>query len=227
MKRTVPLIITLVVGSVLVLADFIPHEPIGGLGDDFSLYFDIIAVFAFLLGAGNLVRVHVNKINRKREDWPFSIVTLTGFGVMLLAGLTKWGNPDGIQGDVAAFGSLFNELYMYIFTPLQASMFALLAFFVGSASYRAFRAKNLEATILLIASFVILMGRTPFGLWLTGGLEGGLAWLQLPNLANWIMDVPNLAGQRAIMIGIALGVISMSLRVILGVERTYLGQDND
>ncbi len=227
MKRTVPLAITFIVGTVLVLADFIPHKPFGNLGDDFSLYFDIIAVFAFLLGGGNLVRVHLTKVNRKKEDWPFSLVTLGGFLVMLAAGIFKINNPDGIQGDVAAFGSLFNDLYLYIFTPLQASMFALLAFFVGSASYRAFRAKNIEATILLIAAFIILLGRTPFGLWLTQDLTGGWSFLQIPTMANWIMDVPNLAGQRAIMIGIALGVISMSLRVILGVERTYLGQDTD
>jgi hypothetical protein len=227
MKRTVPLIITFVVGTVLIVADFIPHRPFGSLGDDFSMYFDIIAVFAFLLGGGNLVRVHISKVNKRKADWPFSIVTLAGFVLMLLAGLTKFGNPGGIQGDIAAVGSLFNDLYMYIFTPLQASMFALLAFFVGSASYRAFRAKSIEATILLIAAFVILLGRTPFGLWLTEGLTGNLEFLQIPNLANWVMDVPNLAGQRAIMIGIALGVISMSLRIILGVERTYLGQDNE
>jgi hypothetical protein len=228
MRRTVPLVITFIVGTVLVLAEFVPHRPFGNLGDDFSLYFDIIAVFAFLLGGGNLIRVHVTKIKKKREDWLFSIVTLAGFVVMLAAGLLKIGNPGGIQGDVAAIGSLFNDLYMFIFTPLQASMFALLAFFVGSASYRAFRAKNKEATILLLAAFVILLGRTPLGLWVTEGLaDTSLSFLQIPNLANWIMDVPNLAGQRAIMIGIALGVISMSLRVILGVERTYLGQDNE
>lgn len=227
MKRTVPLLITFIVGAVLILAEFVPHEPFGNFGEDFSLYFDIIAVFAFLLGGGNLIRVHVTKVQRKKKDWPFSIVTLVGFLGMLAAGLLKIGNPDGIQGDVAKSGSLFNDLYMFIFTPLQASMFALLAFFVGSASYRAFRAKNLDATILLVAAFVILLGRTPFGLWLTSGLEGSLSFLQIPNLANWIMGVPNLAGQRAIMIGIALGVISMSLRLILGVERTYLGQDNE
>ena len=41
----------------------------------------------------------------------------------------------------------------------------------------------------------------------------------------WIMNSPNLAGQRSIMIGIGLGVVAMSLRVILGIERTYLGED--
>jgi hypothetical protein len=227
MKRTVPLLITLVVGAALIIADFVPHRPFGTLGDDFSLYFDIIAVFAFLLGGGNLVRVHIMKLSKKRKDWPFSIVTLAGFFIMLAAGLLKIGNPDDIKGDVAALGSLFSDLYISIFTPLQASMFALLAFFVGSASYRAFRAKNKEATILLVSAFLILLGRTPLGLWLTEGIPDSISFLELPNLANWILDVPNLAGQRAIMIGIALGVISMSLRVILGVERTYLGQDND
>jgi hypothetical protein len=227
MKRTVPILITIVVGWVLIVADFIPHRPFGNLGDSFSLYFDIIAVFAFILGGGNLCRVHLTKVNKKRKDWPFSIVTLAGFAVMLAAGLFKISNPGGIQGDVAAVGSLFNDIYMQVFTPLQASMFALLAFFVGSASYRAFRAKTAEATILLVAAFIVLLGRTPLGLWLTSGLTGDLAFLQLPNLTDWIMDAPNLAGQRAIMIGIALGVISMSLRLILGVERTYLGQDND
>ena len=49
--------------------------------------------------------------------------------------------------------------------------------------------------------------------------------LEIPNLAVWIMSSPNLAGQRAIMIGIGLGVVSMSLRLILGIERTYLGDD--
>jgi hypothetical protein len=227
MRRTFPILITVVVGWVLIVADFIPHKPFGNLGDDFALYFDIIAVFAFILGGGNLFRIHLTKVQKKKKDWPFSIVTLGGFIVMLAAGLFKIGNPGGIQGDVAAVGSLFNDMYMQIFTPLQASMFALLAFFVGSASYRAFRAKTTEATILLIAAFIVLLGRTPFGLWLTSGLTGDMSFLQLPNLTDWIMDVPNLAGQRAIMIGIALGVISMSLRLILGVERTYLGGDSD
>jgi hypothetical protein len=104
-------------------------------------------------------------------------------------------------------------------------MYSLLAFFVASASYRAFRAKNREATLLLIAAFIILLGRTPFGMMVTGWIPDSVSILQIPNLAIWIMNSPNLAGQRAIMIGIGLGVVSMSLRLILGIERSYLGGD--
>jgi hypothetical protein len=101
-------------------------------------------------------------------------------------------------------------------------MFALLAFFVASASYRAFRARNVEATLLLLAAFFVMLGRVPVGDLLTIWMPEGF---QMSAWANWIMNVLNAAGQRAIMIGIALGLVSTSLRIILGLERAYLGGD--
>jgi peptidoglycan/LPS O-acetylase OafA/YrhL len=221
LRRTVPLAITFIVGAGLILSVFFP--PFETVGEDFSLFFDIIAVFAFFLGGGNLLRVHGTKIQKKRRDWGFSIVTISGFFIMMAAGLFKLWNPGGITADVAAPGSLFQLMYDWIFNPLGATMYALLAFYVASASYRAFRAKNSDATILLVAAFIILLGRTPLGFYATSWIPESFSLLQVPNLAIWVMTSPNLAGQRAIMIGIALGVVSMSLRLILGVERTHLG----
>jgi hypothetical protein len=171
------------------------------------------------------VRIHANKLIKRKTDWAYSIVTIVGFFVMLSAGLFKIGNPGGIAASVTAPGSLFTILYNNLHLPLGSTMYALLAFFVASASYRAFRAKNLEATVLLVASFIILLGSTPFGLMLTYWIPDSMNILEIPNLAVWIMSSPNMAGQRAIMIGIGLGVVSMSLRLILGIERTYLGDD--
>lgn len=223
MRREIPLFITFFIGTLLIVAVFIP--PIETLGEDFTVFFDIIAVFAFFLGGGNLLRVHLTKLTRKSADWGFSIVTLTGFLATLVIGLFKLGNPGGIEAAPTAPGSLFQSIFDFILVPLGATMYSLLAFFVASASYRAFRAKNREATILLIAATIILVGRTPLGTYLTAWMPESFSVLEIPNLAMWIMNSPNLAGQRSIMIGIGLGVVAMSLRIILGIERTYLGEE--
>jgi hypothetical protein len=226
MKKTIPLLITFFIGLSLILAVFIPPEPFHTMNREFSVYFDIIAVFAFILGGGNLIRVHGNRIYRKTGDFKYSYVTLIGFLATLIIGIFKIGGPPGIQGEVMAEGSWFRFIFNAILTPLTATMFALLAFYVASASFRAFRAKTTEATILLTAGFIILLGRTFLGHYLTSWLPDALSFLEIPNLANWIMAWPNTAGQRAIVIGIALGVVATSLRIILGIERSYLGSED-
>jgi hypothetical protein len=221
----IPTIITFITGIVLIAAFFIPREPFRMFDRDFSTFFDIVAAFAFILGGGNLVRMHGDRVYRKHKDHWFSIITLAGFFVMLIVGLLKLRMDFTIQPavDYIERGTWFKFLYDSMFDPLSAAMFSLLAFFVASASFRAFRAKTPEATLLLLAAFVILLGRTFVGGALTGWLPESLQWLHIPNLSSWIMTWPNAAGQRAIMIGIALGVVSTSLKLILGIERSHLG----
>lgn len=127
--------------------------------------------------------------------------------------------------DYAKNGSAFWWIYEYLFKPLTATMFSMLAFYISSAAFRAFRAKNLEASLLLGTAFIVLLGRTFAGVWLTSWLPDSLAFLKIENLTVFIMSVFNTAGNRAIMIGIALGIISTSLKVLLGMDRSYLGKE--
>ncbi len=131
------------------------------------------------------------------------------------------------SGEYNTRGAAFWWLYEYALKPLTATMFAMLAFYVASAAFRAFRAKNVEATLLLITAFVILLGRTYAGTVATGWLPDELSGLRLENLTVTIMKVFNTAGTRAIMIGIALGIASTSLKVLLGIDRSYLGSGED
>ncbi|GAB4153985.1 MAG: hypothetical protein Tsb009_30520 [Planctomycetaceae bacterium] len=131
------------------------------------------------------------------------------------------------SGEYNEIGAPFWWMYEYAFKPLTATMFAMLAFYVASAAFRAFRAKNLEANLLLGTAFIILLGRTFAGVVLTQGLPDSISGLKIENLTLYIMTIFNTAGSRAIMIGIALGVASTSLKVLLGVDRSYLGSSED
>ncbi len=223
MKRLVPLIITFVVGSLLILSVFFPYSE--SLSEDFSIFFDIIASIAFILGGGNLIKMFGAKVIKKQSGWGYALVAIIGFVGTLVVGLLKTGNPEGITGNILADGSHVKWVYDYIFKSCGATMFALLAFYVASAAYRAFRAKNAEAVVLLVTAFIILSGRTFLGTVATMWMPEQLAFLKIPSIASWIMVVLNQAGNRAIMIGISLGIISTSLKVILGIERSYLGSE--
>jgi len=213
MRREVPLMITGIVGIAFVLQYFIPHWPFSQLNSWFSDWFSIVAAFAIWLGALNLMKISFQKISRKKSDWGYSVVIVISFLLITVIGFSE---GESFREP----GTKFSWLYDFVYTPLSATMFAILAFFVASASYRAFRARNLEATLLLVAGFLVMIGRVPIGDNITFFLPENY---QLSQVASWIMTFPQTAGQRAIMIGIALGLVSTSLRIILGIERSHLG----
>lgn len=233
MKRTVPFLIASIAGFVLIAAYFIPAAE--GWGESVSIWFDVLAAIAFILGGGNLLKVHVKKIGRQGSGWAYSLITVAAFAITLIIGLTKFGVHPNAQfagashwtGQYREIGTPFWWIYEYAFVPLTATIFALLAFYVASAAFRAFRARNTEAVLLLSTTFIILLGRTFAGVYLTGWLPDALSGLRIENLTIDIMRVFTTAGNRAIMIGIALGTASVSLKILLGVDRSYLGSGED
>jgi hypothetical protein len=111
-------------------------------------------------------------------------------------------------------------LYNQVYSPMQGTMFALLAFFIASAAFRAFRVRTLEAGLLAAAALIVMLGRVPIGDQMTAWLPESM---RLGALQEWIMNVPQNAAKRAVLMGAALGVMATGLRVILGIERSYLG----
>lgn len=113
-------------------------------------------------------------------------------------------------------GRVFGWIYDHVFVPCNSTMFALLAFFIASAAFRAFRMRNVESGLLLGAAILVMLGLVPIGRQISP---------MLPEIQEWIVDIPNNAGRRAIMMGAALGAIATGLRVILGLERSHLGSE--
>lgn len=230
MKRTFPLIIASVAGFVMIVAWFIPLTQ--SWGDMAGTWFNILAAVALVLGGGNLMKIQLKQIAERKAGWGYAAVTLISFVATVVCGLLKVGVPplDDFPdypwaGEYQAEGSVLWWLYEYVINPITATMFGMLAFYVASAAFRAFRAKNLEATLLLGTAIIVLLGRTYAGVYLTAWLPPWLDWLRFNSLSEMIQDVFNTAGTRAITIGIALGAVATSLKILLGLDRSYLGSD--
>lgn len=189
----------------MVLAFFMRGPVVDRVSDEALRGQTIVAGIALLLGVFSIMQVHWRRIVSGHPDRVYSailmlcLVTMAGFGAV-----------QGVE-----VGGVFDWLFEKLQAPMMATMFSMLAFFIASAAYRAFRARSITSAILLITAIIVMLGRIPMGQYIYDGLP---AW------TNWIMTIPSVAVQRGIIIGATLGAASMSLRVLLGIERSYLGR---
>jgi len=155
------------------------------------------------LGGLNVLAVHWDKIRHLEKGWVYSLFLWLGFGVMLGTGFVE--GPDG---------ELISLIFKHVQFPLQATIFSLLAFFVATAAYRAFRVRSLESLAFLLVAVVVLLGQIPG--WGLDALRETLPWARA-----WILSVMSLGGARGILLGVALGTIVVGLRLLIGIDRPY------
>ena len=205
LKRVLPTAIAIAVGIFVLVAMFTQY----GLLDDIGTYFIdtavIIAAFALFLGVLNVLRVHVRKIRERQTGGLYSFVLIAAMLIVLALGLPPIpGQPSGPSQPIVQW--IFDNVQ----APIQASLSALIVLFIVTAAYRLLRVRNLEAALMLLVTLLVLAGQVTVGLVPV-----------LPELKDWILDVPAMAGVRGILLGVALGALLTGIRLLLGVERPY------
>lgn len=231
-RRQGPIVLAFLAGIIPILSLYIPKvflaDPDVGMSPRLDQYLIIVAGFALPLGIVNVIQNNSRRAMRRDKGWPYAVVLLIGLFVTGALGVYGTVSGEGIGFRPDGTSTPFKWVEDNAFRPLQATIFSLLAFFMASAAFRAFRARNTEATILLVAGVLVMTGRVPLLEFLTVpfpplqplAAEGSQ---RLGALTEWIMNVPNSAAQSGIIIGAALGAAAMAIRVILGIERSYLG----
>jgi len=210
--RIVATVVAIVVG-LFVLADLFASQwngeifginglkqSINGVGFLLVSWAGIVVAFALLLGFANVVNVHWNRIRVQKSGAVYSGVLLVSLAGTIIFGI----------GGPASGGGQF--IFDYILQPLEATFFALLAVFIATAAYRAFRVHNLETFFFVLFAIIVLLGQVPIAIYI---------WPELPVIKDWILNVPTLAGVRGILLGVALGTIATGLRVLIGTDRPY------
>lgn len=225
-----------------------PKDAAVGLKENVSFFLadaqPVVANFSnilsgFLLGLGvfSLLRIHGRKVMKRQTDWGFSFVLLASMFAMILFGYWDFWirqSPTGARlpfapGDgwgPAQYGK--DLLFDGFLQQMDATMFSLIAFFILSAAYRAFRARSLEATVLLLAALIVVLSLT--GL-IVQGWDSGVGALagnnpdsflmnfRLTDISKWLRDTVQTPSIRGLDFGIGIGLLAMSLRLWLSLER--------
>lgn len=154
-----PLVLVFLSGMLMIVSFFLNVDPFPQMELWALRWYYIVLGFALLLGVDSLILHNLRRIRRGGLQAFYSATLVFGFFVTLAWGVVAW-----IQhGSPFAPNSSFLWLFRYVEVPLDATMFSLLAFFIASAAYRAFRARNFEATLLLVSAGLVMMGRVPLG----------------------------------------------------------------
>ncbi|HHY45661.1 MAG TPA: hypothetical protein GX512_08135 [Firmicutes bacterium] len=202
MKLTLASLITLVAGITVVADYFVAAPVINHAASTFTQWSVMLSAFSTALGGVNLLAVHKKRLSQRSANWGLSVILLASMVAWLVIGLS-----------LGTESSVYKFIWDNVYSSLSSTLFALNAFFIASAAYRSFRVKGIDTLILLVTACAVMLGRTGLG-----------EAYRMPEIADWLIRVPNTAGMRGITIGGALGAISVSARVILGLERGYAGE---
>lgn len=200
-KPEIPMFIIGFVGIVTLLDYYIKVPLLNDAAKSMQQWAVIVTSMALGLALININIIQGKKVVNKSPGWIWSTYLLGLMWVMIIAGLFGTGNP------------VYTWLFDNIYSVVGATMWSLLAFFVVSAAFRAFRANSLESGLLLISAIFVSLERAP---------SSGAILEALPVIGSWILKVPNTAGMRAILMGTALGGISLAIRILTGREKSHL-----
>lgn len=203
MKKIILIIAASISGLLLILGLFFPETILGEIRFYLLDWAIIVGAIALAIAIINLFSVHWNKVfgNDKRDyASPFFIV---GFLTVVLVGILLGPNNQ-----------FFTNLTSTTIITVEASLMAVLALTLSLASFRFFRKKqNLLALVFGISTVLFL-------LLFSGILAMGEKFAIIKSV-NAALNALPVAGSTGILIGISLGAILTSLRILFGFDRPY------
>lgn len=183
----------------------------------------IVVGLSLGLGVFSLLRLHTRNLLQRRVGWYNSLVLILCLVAMaVLAAWHQFGEKDIVQPPKWVENS-YEILFTYTWSPLDATMFSMVAFYIFSAAYRAFRIRSIESSVLMFTAMIVMVGSVPFAYWLSESLhvpqEGFWQFLRLEIAKDWILKQLNAPAIRAIEFGVGIGGLAMALRLWLSLER--------
>lgn len=210
-KRQLVLGIAIIV-AVIMFADFFLGWPEAKTGAaTLQTWASVITNFALGLGVINILRSNSKQVmNRTKGTWPFSLWLIILFTVTVLLGFAGY-----VSSGVAENNFQYNWLFNNVYVSLGQTLYAITAFYIFSAAYRAFKARTLDAAVLLVSATFVLLTNAPIG---------AAIWDGFPTIGRWFLDFGQVPSMRTFLIVGALGLLAYGFRALLGKEPGFFGE---
>ena len=192
------LLIVVIAVAVLGAERLVDAPPLAAVAQKFYTWGVILAAVALLLGMLSVAAVHLRQIVAGAPGWPYSVALLVALLVVLGTGLS---HPAGVGNPVVEM--LFDALI----APGQATLFALLAFFMAAAAYRYGRVGRPGGAWLLAGVLLVFAVQMP--------LAQSLLPPALTAWVRWLVDWPVMAALRGVLLGSSLALALIALRFLV------------
>lgn len=197
LKRGLPTAIAVIAG-LATLAGLLVFPDLSTLLLEWAAFLAAVALVAGIL---NLLAIHLRRTAGRNI---YSLVLI--LGMLLVFGLVV---TDALGLTEDGVGTVFNTVQV----PLEAALASLLAFFLLFGGIRLWqRQRSGWAFLFLLAILFFLVSQSP--------LPASVEELVSP-VRSFIYDVLVTPGVRGLLLGISLGIITLSLRLLAGLERPY------
>lgn len=207
-KRQIPILLVFVIGFLITIDWFVVWEPLQIVTKNLMNFQVIMYAAMMYFSMINLWSVHSQRIRRNLREKKYYDVFTSG---LLLFFLTI----GVIIGDVLGRNSpQYKFIYDNFRTPLAYAGGIHLTLFIAAATYRVIKPKSKETAIFFISALITLLSNIPY-------LSAAFPILTVAR--TWITDVIVKSSYRAITIGLGLGGILLGLRILLGIDTSYLG----
>jgi hypothetical protein len=162
------------------------------------------------LGVIALLSFHIPRIRRMENEpikfqWFYSLSTVAIMLLFIVVGL-------GIGSGSIQYTWLYNTWY----APISGLICFVSAFYSVTAVYRAFRIRSLEGAALIIPALLIFLYDAPIGPFL---------FPPLGPIGVYLFAVITASAFRAGLLSVALGMVFIMIRTIIGRERGYMYEE--
>ena len=191
-----PAVITGIAGSIVLLSFIFPMELLLQLRVVLINIAVIVAGMALLLGFVRLLSFHLRRVQQRRSGYSLValIVAIVVFGVLVADRFLNLGATTFV--------------FTAIIAPIQSSLGALLAIFLGVAALRMAQRRRTWGTLwFLISAIVVLLTQIP--------VTADSVLLPI----RQFFDALAMGGLRGLLLGVALGTLAVAFRVLLTIDR--------